>query len=264
MRRILITLDSSGGSLEAVDGAALMASRLGAELVGLFVEDANLVRLAALPCSAEVGFASGRARRLNPGTVKRGFEHLAEDARCAIARAADGAQVKWSFEVKQGTVVAEALRAIGRDPVHGRAHAAMACDPAGSVVLLQAKECTAPAGDALIVLDAGHRSLRAFPTALELAAQSCTVGLQVVVVSDSVIAVRAQIARVRRLLESDDRPAVAVHAVTAASVQEGSLPALAENLKCGALVFSACAGLLDADALAALVEAAEYPVFVVA
>ena len=40
MRRILITLDSSGGSLDAVEGAAVMAAQLDAELVQAFVQQA--------------------------------------------------------------------------------------------------------------------------------------------------------------------------------------------------------------------------------
>ena len=261
MRRILITLDSSGGSLDAVEGAALMAAQLDAELVGLFVEDANLVRLAALPCSTEVGFASARARNLSRSTVERTFQHLANDARRAVISAAERAGVKWSFDIKRGSVVRESLHAIHQDKTRARATAAMASDPAGSVVLLQAKECSAVKGKALIVLDGSHRALRALPTALELAEQSCTVGQTLVIVTDSVIEARAQIRRAKRLVESDDGKA-RVHAISSARVTD--MVALAKNEKCGTLIFSASAGLLTADQLAKLVEAVDYPVFVVA
>jgi hypothetical protein len=239
----------------------MMAAQLEAELVGVFVEDANLVRLAALPCSSEVGFASARARTLNRGTVERTFKHLAADARRALITAAERAQVKWSFEVARGSVVGEALRAVQKKKTGARANSAMASDPAGSVVLLQAKECKTPKGKALIVMDGSHISLRALPTALELAGQSCTKNLLLLVISDSVFEARAQIRRARRLIESEGENA-AVHGMGRAAVND--LLALAANEGCGTLIFSACAGLLSADQLTKLVEGVDYPVFVVA
>lgn len=261
MRRILITLDSSGGSLDAVEGAAMMAAQLGAELVGLFVEDENLLRLASLPCSSEVGFASAKARNLSPGTVQRTFNQLAAEARRAVISAAERAQVKWSFDIKRGSVVKESLRAVKQKGGKVRSTAAMASDPAGSVVLLQAKECATVKGKALIVLDGGHRSLRALPTALELAEQSCTKGQTLLIVTDSIFEARTQTRRAKRLVSSDGARA-RVHAMGSAKVAD--MVALAANEGCGTLIFSACAGLLTVDQLAKLVEAVDYPVFVVA
>ena len=261
MRRILVTLDSSGGSLAALEGAAMMAAELGAELSGLFVEDANLLRLAALPVSSEIGFASARARNLSRGTVERTFRHLAEEARRALIDAAERARVRWSFDITRGTVVGEALRAVNQDEASSRATASMASNPAGSVVLLQARPCTAPRGRALIIMDGGHHSLQALPTALELAAQSCTDDLLLLVVTDSVFEARSQIRRARRIIEADGDSA-AVHGMGRARVAD--LVALAENEGCGTLIFSASAGLLSGDQLAKLVEQVDYPVFVVA
>ncbi|MGI9243387.1 MAG: universal stress protein, partial [Verrucomicrobiales bacterium] len=64
-RRILIGLDSSPTSLRGLAAAAEMAARLDAELVGLFVEDDNLLRLARLPQSYEIGMQSARSRNLD-------------------------------------------------------------------------------------------------------------------------------------------------------------------------------------------------------
>lgn len=261
MRRILVTLDSSGGSLAALDGAAMMAAELDAELVGLFVEDANLLRLAALPVSSEIGFVSARPRNLSRSTVERTFRHLAEEARRALAQAADRCRVRWSFDVTRGSVVGEALRAVHQEEVAARATSAMTSNPAGSVVLLQARPCTAPSGKALIIMDGGHHSLQALPTCLELAAQACTDELLLLVVTDSVFEARSQIRRARRLIETDGGHA-AVHGMGRARVAD--LVALAENEGCGTLIFSASAGLLSADQLARLVEQVDYPVFVVA
>ena len=44
IRRILVALDASPASLSAMQNAVELAARLGAELIGLFVEDINLLR----------------------------------------------------------------------------------------------------------------------------------------------------------------------------------------------------------------------------
>ncbi len=50
-RRILVGLDASRQSLQALETAALWAAEMSAELMGLFVEDAGLLDIAALPVS---------------------------------------------------------------------------------------------------------------------------------------------------------------------------------------------------------------------
>ena len=54
-RRILVALDGSAHVLAALQAASEMAARMKSELVGLFVEDINLVRLAGLPFPRELG-----------------------------------------------------------------------------------------------------------------------------------------------------------------------------------------------------------------
>ena len=49
MRRILVAVDASPHSLAALDAALRLAADLEAEIIGLFVEDINLLRLAGMP-----------------------------------------------------------------------------------------------------------------------------------------------------------------------------------------------------------------------
>ena len=100
--RIFIGLDSSPTSLRGLADAAEMAARLDAELVGLFVEDDNLMRLARLPQSFEIGMRSARSRNLDPEAIGRLFKQMAERARRAVKQAADREQVRSSFEVVRG------------------------------------------------------------------------------------------------------------------------------------------------------------------
>ena len=48
-RRIVVAIDGTPTSLAALEATGELASAWGAELVGLFVEDTNLLRMASLP-----------------------------------------------------------------------------------------------------------------------------------------------------------------------------------------------------------------------
>ena len=64
IRRILVALDASRHSLAALEAASELAEALKAELVGIFVEDVNLLYLAGLPFAREVRYLSGVDRPL--------------------------------------------------------------------------------------------------------------------------------------------------------------------------------------------------------
>ena len=48
-RRVVVALDASQASRRVLGAAAAVAAREGAELIGLFVEDTNLLHMGALP-----------------------------------------------------------------------------------------------------------------------------------------------------------------------------------------------------------------------
>ena len=64
IRRILVAVDASTHSLAALEAASVLAEVLNAELVGIFVEDINLLRLAGLPFAREVRYQSALDRPL--------------------------------------------------------------------------------------------------------------------------------------------------------------------------------------------------------
>ena len=111
IRRILVALDASGASQAALEAAAQLAEQMEAELLGLFVEDINLLRLAGLPFAREVGFPSARTRRLESEDMERALRAQAARAQQALAQAAERVRVRWSFRVARGMVAAELLAA---------------------------------------------------------------------------------------------------------------------------------------------------------
>lgn len=109
IRRILVALDASTDSLAALDAAAKLAARVNAELVGLFVEDINLLHLAGLPFTREMRFS--RLEDINHEQMEEALRLQAAQARRALMQAADRRSVNWSFKVVRGQVTPEVLAA---------------------------------------------------------------------------------------------------------------------------------------------------------
>jgi len=78
---------------------ARLARDMQAELVGLFLQDETLLRFAALPFAAEVGFASAATRALDSATLERALRSQAAALERALAAVLDPAALAWSFRV---------------------------------------------------------------------------------------------------------------------------------------------------------------------
>jgi nucleotide-binding universal stress UspA family protein len=109
IRRILVALDASPHSQAALEAASDLADALKAELVGIFVEDVNLLHLAGLPFAREVGYPSGTERPLDSPSMERELRIQAEQARQTLAGVAVRRQIQWSFRVVRGQVATELL-----------------------------------------------------------------------------------------------------------------------------------------------------------
>ena len=70
--RVLILLDGSRLSLAALEAAAEIAAARNAEVLGIFVEEINLLRAAGYGFAQEVGGSSGLARPLETAALEIG------------------------------------------------------------------------------------------------------------------------------------------------------------------------------------------------
>lgn len=113
IRRILVAIDASATSLGALEAAAELAERLRAELRGVFVHDAELLRVEALSALQEVDALSAELRPLGSGRVERQLRAQARLARNALERAASAHRVRWTFRTARGRVTAELRSAAG-------------------------------------------------------------------------------------------------------------------------------------------------------
>jgi nucleotide-binding universal stress UspA family protein len=111
IRRILVALDFSPHSLAALDAAADLASRLDAEIVGLYVEDIRLLKLADLPLAREIGLFSPGPRAFDRSSVELQLRAQGRAARKAMERQAERKGIRWSFRVVQGSIPNEVLAA---------------------------------------------------------------------------------------------------------------------------------------------------------
>ena len=89
IRRILVALDASQHSQHALDVAVQLAAWHNADIEGLYVEDINLLRLAALGVGQEIGPTSPSPLPIEPGQLARRLSLDAAKARrlSALARA---------------------------------------------------------------------------------------------------------------------------------------------------------------------------------
>jgi nucleotide-binding universal stress UspA family protein len=107
IRRILLALDTAAHSLAAVEAATVLAAHLDAELHALFVEDINLLRLAALPFARETRLTSATTRSLQNMDMERALRAEATRAQATLATVATRLNVRWSFQVTRGQVAAQ-------------------------------------------------------------------------------------------------------------------------------------------------------------
>ena len=111
-RRVVVAIDGTPTSMAALQATGELASVWGAEVVGLFVEDTNLLRMASLPFAREVGSHSGAHRAVNPAQFERQFRLQADRARNTLWYLAERLRLSASFRVARGSVKGELLKAL--------------------------------------------------------------------------------------------------------------------------------------------------------
>lgn len=95
IRRVLVAAHTGSVADESVKAARAIAAAFQAELAALFVEDPNLVRMAALPFTREIGAASGSVRPIEPADMERALRLQADRMRRSLDQFA-------SFRVERG------------------------------------------------------------------------------------------------------------------------------------------------------------------
>ena len=108
-RRILVLLDGSRLSLAALEAAADIALAQQAEVLGIFVEEANLLRSAGYGFAREVGRSSGVARPMDVDALEARMQATAEKLRRALAQTMAPWGVAQALKLCRGEVVEQVL-----------------------------------------------------------------------------------------------------------------------------------------------------------
>lgn len=109
--RILVALDASPSSMDSLEMAVNLAARMRAQLETLFVEDINLLRLAALPFAAEMDRSSGEARSMNEAGITSALQAHVERLRQRLDWFREHRKIQYSLRTVRGDYLTEAMHA---------------------------------------------------------------------------------------------------------------------------------------------------------
>jgi hypothetical protein len=103
--RIVVPLDAASESLVALETAARLAAHAGAQLLGIFVEDEELLHLAHLPFARQFTLGAA-AEKLTTEHIELHLRIAAERTRRELFAAAEQHGVTASFEIVRGRLTA--------------------------------------------------------------------------------------------------------------------------------------------------------------
>ncbi|MBN1929231.1 MAG: universal stress protein [Chlorobiaceae bacterium] len=190
---IAVAIDCSPHSKASLEAAAEMAARLKAELIGIFVEDINLLRVAGLPFAEEIRLYSPTTAKLDTAQLERLLRLQAEQARELLQHTAQARTLHHTFRVLRGMVSEQLMLAAPEADmlVLGRSGRSPSCRKSlGSTartalsegkmnVMLMRPGVTAAEGPLLVLYDGSEASKRALGTALAIAGPASTLNLLV-------------------------------------------------------------------------------------
>lgn len=111
---IVVAINAGRRCGETLELAAALAAKVGTELDVVFVEDANLLRLADLPVTREIDRLSGMTRELDSRRILRALHCEVQHLRREILRLGKTTSVRSTVRVVRGHYLTEALMASQR------------------------------------------------------------------------------------------------------------------------------------------------------
>jgi len=131
LRRLVVALEAHSFGDLAIEVAREIAVSPALVLLGLFIEDASLLKHASAPLAREIAL-SGRTRPLEARRLERALRAQAMLARSAFEEAATRVGLRHAFQIARGAFIDELIRA--------------AADAEGLIVALGRRDRAPPAG----------------------------------------------------------------------------------------------------------------------
>ena len=113
VERVLVLLEGGGDAM--VEAAAELAAGRGLPLVGILVEDVDLLSSAGLPFAREIGLVSGRARPLSAAGIERWMQERSEQLRGQLQEIARRRGIEAALEVGRGRLAETVLARLQPD-----------------------------------------------------------------------------------------------------------------------------------------------------
>ncbi len=106
-------LTSASNAEKAMAAAAVLARVIEAQIVGLFVQEENMVELAEFPFARVLDFDSPKPREVSRQLMQQAYARRAAICRQVLSSHAEKARVSWSFSTQQGNVSAKVEEVAG-------------------------------------------------------------------------------------------------------------------------------------------------------
>jgi nucleotide-binding universal stress UspA family protein len=271
IQRILVALDASPHSVAALEAAVELADRFQAELEGLFVEDINLLRMAELPFTHEVGAFSARRRRLDTTEMERQLRAQTVRIRRIFRSATQRREIRCTFRVSRGSIESEVLTAASETDVlilgragwpltpsrHlGRRVRHILTEAPGMTLILEHGRRLEP--PVLVVYDGSALGQKALAAALAVVTEGDR--LTVLLLADGTERARDLYAEAQNLLQGQDLE-LRYRALTESNVPR--LARLVHSEEGGTLILPARMGLFEEEAMLKLLDEVDLPVLLV-
>lgn len=114
-RRLLVAVDAAEGAERLLEAAAEMAARMRIDLLGLFVEDIDLLGLGDNPLIRTVSAFGGVSRAINRAVIEQALRRQVLETRLALERVAQTRNVRATFEVRRGRLASAFESAAAND-----------------------------------------------------------------------------------------------------------------------------------------------------
>ncbi len=98
-RRITVAIAAGESQPHSLESIVRLAAGYEAKVTGVFIEDVDMLRAARLPFARELCRATNVVRSADSTEIERALKKRAAQVRDLIARTAEQAGAKWSFEV---------------------------------------------------------------------------------------------------------------------------------------------------------------------
>lgn len=101
---VILAADVSSYSVTTVNLAVEIAASVQTGLLGLFIEDEDLLQITGLPCTREMTLTTTRERPTSIDQMQRSLHAVAQQFKKTLQQEAQASQITWRFDTARGRI----------------------------------------------------------------------------------------------------------------------------------------------------------------